>query len=750
MTEQPEFEVGGGAPQDLEQRLNDIESSVLKEVEMDARLENGVPDSQKDSDLDFIQMTGLTVPSLLEEEPAEEPEVEEAEPLSSEAPVSFFEEGVGDVDSTLAPTSLELDPKNDEELVASPSPATVAPEDSDDEDQPDADYVSELKDLIEDIHDLEVEEDEDETPAGQVAAVETGVASSQLETEEAEPVTDEDILQTLLHSGVDAESVAEEASQGEEPESDSPASQTASFSELTRELEQLESPVEEAELEDAPDEASPAVEESPASEALSAFDVAAIEYTEETEAPPEAPEVLDNAPAQLEQEDLDLPGGLEALPYIPPQEAEPLEDSAIAEAEPLEDPAIAEAEPLEDPAIAEADAERSADQETIEPDALSDLRVPPASSPISSIPSELAEAETLLQALEAQERVGQAPLAKDDFENFSMQLSGIPTAINRESLAYEANDEDGESTRRRRRGMKHKKNWDERLARWFLRLVVLCVIGGGAYLANDYYRQMTSTPGELFQRGTRLMEDERYAEASVAFSTFVRRYPDDFQAPDAQFNAAYALSVIPSAPWERAHAAYEESERLFDVFVEQNPDHKKRARAETIKGTLLYKLERYEDAIRILSDSRRRMEDPDAYLPSLRCLARSYAKLGKIEEAQSAFLRAASLEANLEPDKDFLELAILYRTLAEGTTNHVEEEEYRAMAVVQWRHALTVPALPALKKRQVQSLINGEEALLVVLRSSDPDAQEALEGVSTVSVEDSALEGAASVVGKRR
>ena len=87
---------------DLLEKLYQFDQHIQEGLQGDARLDSGVPESARGSDLDFIQMSGLTAPPPAEDQgetPAPAPESE----LDASKPVSFFEKGVADVDATMVP-----------------------------------------------------------------------------------------------------------------------------------------------------------------------------------------------------------------------------------------------------------------------------------------------------------------------------------------------------------------------------------------------------------------------------------------------------------------------------------------------------------------------------------------------------------------------------------------------------------------------------------------------------------------------
>ncbi|MCC6154042.1 MAG: LysM peptidoglycan-binding domain-containing protein [Candidatus Hydrogenedentes bacterium] len=86
-----------------ENEFDDIEKKLGEGLGDDPRLSSGVPQDQRGSDIEFIQMSGLVRPSI--------PPVEALPPapddLDSTRPVSFFEKGIADVDADMVPGSVE-------------------------------------------------------------------------------------------------------------------------------------------------------------------------------------------------------------------------------------------------------------------------------------------------------------------------------------------------------------------------------------------------------------------------------------------------------------------------------------------------------------------------------------------------------------------------------------------------------------------------------------------------------------------
>ncbi|HPC15740.1 MAG TPA: hypothetical protein P5318_05865 [Candidatus Hydrogenedentes bacterium] len=98
---------------------NGIEEALLDALDLDERLQSGVPEAQRATDLDYIQMTGLGRPTLSTEEPLAPPPSDPSE-LDARRPLSFFEKGVADVDASMGPPALDADDPM-AEVLAPPS-----------------------------------------------------------------------------------------------------------------------------------------------------------------------------------------------------------------------------------------------------------------------------------------------------------------------------------------------------------------------------------------------------------------------------------------------------------------------------------------------------------------------------------------------------------------------------------------------------------------------------------------------------
>ncbi|MFP6581058.1 MAG: hypothetical protein VCD00_00725 [Candidatus Hydrogenedentota bacterium] len=149
-------------------------ASYMDEEYADGRLDSGAGAILVDSDLDFINMSGLTTPVSVDLGVSDPMDYTE-ENLRPDALVSFFEEGVGDVDSDMDPGTITV---RDEVIVddqaVEPSSTSAA--------------VSDLEDLISGITEVPVEEEasSDDTDADSIESQTSAEIESLLTSLESE------------------------------------------------------------------------------------------------------------------------------------------------------------------------------------------------------------------------------------------------------------------------------------------------------------------------------------------------------------------------------------------------------------------------------------------------------------------------------------------------------------------------------------------------------------------------------------
>lgn len=306
--------------------------------------------------------------------------------------------------------------------------------------------------------------------------------------------------------------------------------------------------------------------------------------------------------------------------------------------------------------------------------------------------SDLQEAKSLLDELEVSGTPNEDPIAPAEVQALP---AAAPMAVFNEdaSLTGKARSQSYMRQRHRRR---------RRVGRWGIRLILVALSIGAAFAAVRFYLNQAETPPDAYRNAEKLLEQGKYEQASKEFQAFVRRFPTELKTSDAMFMAGYSMQLAPPTPRDRAQASYEESLKLLERFIVENPSHTKAARAETLMGVLYFRMDMPIEAIRILGGPDRRLRDPGAYLTTLRTLARAYASVSQVENARSAFMRAASLEENIAPDEDYVELGSMYHKLAERSATAEVEREYRIKAIEQWDYALRVPGLLKSRREEIR------------------------------------------------
>ncbi len=193
---------------DIVRRLEAIDNSFLDAMEEDDRLRSGVPEHQRGTDLDFIQMTGLTRQALGEETsgPSEAP----VQDFAGADALSFFEKGVADVDAAMTPPAFENGADQSKEILRESHglnrPASASP------------LIADLREVIEELvreESASASESDEVESAGSPASE----AAPEEESEIAVPVT------SAGSSTFEAELVPASSSDAFErvPESDSAA-----------------------------------------------------------------------------------------------------------------------------------------------------------------------------------------------------------------------------------------------------------------------------------------------------------------------------------------------------------------------------------------------------------------------------------------------------------------------------------------------------------------------------------------------
>lgn len=362
----------------------------------------------------------------------------------------------------------------------------------------------------------------------------------------------------------------------------------------------------------------------------------------------------------------------------------------------------------------------------------------PAEPPVApKVPSHdaLAEAEQLMQALgkrPAQEATPPAPSPAEP--------SLLPThrATSPNSVELDADlSYDYSAAPARRRSKRHTRGG--RRAGKAIRFIALLVVLVGGVVAGYVYvvAPILQQAEDLEVKASRLMKEGKYPEASRAYDSLAHKVgADPVAAADAQFRAAYALTLGDIRSRDEMRNRYTAAVARFETFIQENPLHRKRTRAETIMGRLYYELGDYDKAIEMLRDQADPANDPQAALTMLRYLARAYSQKSEYEAAESAYLQAAFLPGNYTVDEDFRSLGELYKIRADLATSDTDRDVFMETAATYWQRAVQVPGIEPSMKAELQKNLEwlnyaeGEGAT----DESSPEAPPVSEGVPVAPV----------------
>lgn len=196
-----------------ENEFDDIERKLGEGLGDDPRLSSGVPQEQRGSDIEFIQMSGLVRPSI----PPANALPPAPDDLDSTRPVSFFEKGVADVDADMVPGSMEDRSVANQEIR--PVPQAQSP-------------MSHLRDIIADLTKDATPPAPDPALMAQLDAPEEESPAEDVQSIDAEPgVSLEDVLSEIgsahpMQSEIESEAIPE-----------TPAGPAAPLAPLSREAE---------------------------------------------------------------------------------------------------------------------------------------------------------------------------------------------------------------------------------------------------------------------------------------------------------------------------------------------------------------------------------------------------------------------------------------------------------------------------------------------------------------------------------
>ena len=341
-------------------------------------------------------------------------------------------------------------------------------------------------------------------------------------------------------------------------------------------------------------------------------------------------------------------------------------------------------------------------------DAALDFEAPPAPPrmPEQRPSARLEEAEELLGALEEQPR-------DDGMEGLPVRRSQMPSPpalpererrrhSEEPRMAYEYS-----AAPSRRRHSRHSGRRARRVLRYVVLAAVLCaIVASGVLVYQNYVSTRILSASELFGQAQSLADAGQYQEASRVYLEFARRFPDHARRAEAQFEAGFLLQVAHPEREDLRRRLQEEALTLLTAFIAENPASAKRARAETLVGTLHYELGHYEEAIRLLRDPSIAQDDPEALLPVLRMLGSACRATGSTQEAMDAFLQAAALPNNVSADFDYCALGDLYRDRAEAADSEEQRRKDFESAVQFWQMAVEVPTMDPSDETRVKQNID--------------------------------------------
>ncbi len=327
---------------------------------------------------------------------------------------------------------------------------------------------------------------------------------------------------------------------------------------------------------------------------------------------------------------------------------------------------------------------------------------PPEASPKVPSREALAEAEQLMQTLgkrPPQEATAPTTPAAPAPSLLPTYSATSPTSVDMDAdLSY-----DYSAAPARRRSKRHTRGG--RRAGKVVRMIVLLVVLIGGVVAGYVYvvAPVLQRAEDLEVKASRLMKEGKYPEASRAYDSLAHKVgADPVAAADAQFRAAYALTLGDIRSRDEMRRRYTAAVERFATFIQENPLHRKRTRAETIMGRLYYELGDYDKAIDMLRDQADPANDPQAALTMLRYLARAYSQKSEYEAAESAYLQAAFLPGNYTVDEDFRSLGELYKIRADLATSDANRDAFMETAATYWQRAIQVPGIEPSMKAELQ------------------------------------------------
>ncbi|MFO7973802.1 MAG: hypothetical protein R6V12_04125 [Candidatus Hydrogenedentota bacterium] len=741
----PEKRLPSGIDEHVIEEMERIDDAFLDGLN-DTRLESGVPDEEKTSDEEFLDMSGLTYSRHEKthknhEQVAPDNSETKEEAELTEPPLSFYEKGIADVDTDMTPGTLEKRIPDAAEIIQGlqgPSSITelrgIVADLSQDVgtlDDEHGDFSGEAKTTFDesdignehsDISRLtRVEENSEEREtlgASDEPAFQNDEGSS---PEESAPFTDGDgDLEEKTPEESDNEPIVieEPAGSPDETEPENGTQDEFSQEETGEEFEiEIDQPPVDAFREEAVPENEPEAEpfsfETPSDEEIPEEEAEAVEPAQDTREELPATDALAAEDDFSEEEETFAGPGIEDL------ETSAAVEEADDESDPSENHLHTEqtridASPYDSDGGFWGDSESGEEKRTT-----------------------LGEAQALLEELESQPReaAGDNIIEEHTGDKEDARASREPPR----DLVAAAERFSGDVPQRQggdkipaeaRRKSHNRNRRPRRLLRYLIvASIVMAVVGVlaiGGYQAFLLVRQQLSSPEALLAEARELVSHEDYAGAMQQYERVAQSLPRGVaERAEALFGAACSAFTW-GMDGTGGKKTLEKALRLLEEFQEEFPGHRKVARAKTLQGILYLELGQPQRTIQLLRHPELRLRDPGGAVPILRTLARAHTKLGEYDMARRTYLQAARLEDNYTPDEDYCAVSLIYEKLAEYTESPEAKREYLEQALEYWKHAAEVPGLDFVRADELKRRIALLESQLTALAPEQArDRQEA-------------------------
>ena len=240
--------------------------------------------------------------------------------------------------------------------------------------------------------------------------------------------------------------------------------------------------------------------------------------------------------------------------------------------------------------------------------------------------------------------------------------------------------------------------------------------------AIQKYSDSPHLPLLLLARADAIAEiPERRAEAVGMYAEFARKYPNDGQAPQAQYMAAFTSLNLADYAGAKAHGdaflrmfrnhkltpdvrfigaesrlmleEYADATQWYRQFLSESPEHASANQAHVRLALALQLQKKHSEAIAVLEPLAARLTDRSLKAEALSLAGRSYSEQGKHDKATAALKQALNVDPDGEhAEETLLSLAEAYRHLGRNAdasaqvrqllkqfpqSSHLDEAYYR-------------------------------------------------------------------------